>query len=277
MHELPLISCLTVTAQRLTMLKEAIACFAAQTYPNKEMVIAVTGDARYYNAISDHLDHLGRNDIRLLRASCSSSLGAARNLTMDAANGAYFCQWDDDDLYHPERLRLQYEALHKAGADASFLTDLLQFYSDEFALYWLDWTFYAHRGLDKMMLPGSMLVRRDDRLRYPDSGTHARAGEDNAFRSQVFKHLHPVSLSGCGFLYVYRYHGRNIYGREHHQNLTELAMAPDFIRGRTRELRRALAALPLPLPYAVRGHGGELVFLYNGPVPADATGETHWP
>jgi hypothetical protein len=127
-----------------------------------------------------------------------------------------------------------------------------------------------------MMLPGSMLVRRDPRLRYPESGTDARWGEDNAFRSQVFEHLRPVSLSGRGYLYVYRYHGRNVYGREHHQILTRLAMEPDFIRSRMHELRRALAALPLPMPYTVRGRNGELVFLYNGPVPADS-GETHWP
>jgi len=200
-----------------------------------------------------------------------------RNLTMDAARGSYFCQWDDDDLYHPERLRLQYEALHSAGADASFLTDLLQFYADELVLYWLDWSLFAPRGADKGMVPMSILVRRDSRLRYPESGSDARWGEDNAFRSQVFVHLHPVGLSGHGYLYVYRYHGRNIYGREHHQILTGLAMEPDSIRCRMHQLRRALAGLPLPLPYAVRGRNGEAVFLYNGPVPADSAGETNWP
>ncbi len=274
MGELPLISCLTVTSGRLTMLKEAMSCFAAQTYPNREMVVAVMGSERYYNAILHHLESLGSSDIRLIRADRGTTLGAARNLTMEAARGSYFCQWDDDDLYHPERLRLQYESLSSAGADASFLTDLLQFYADDLALYWLDWSLYAPHGADKAMLPGSMLVRRDARLRYPESGQDAHWGEDNAYRSQVFSQLRAVSLSGHGYLYVYRYHGRNIYGKEHHQILTRLAMEPDFIRSRQRELRRALAALPLPMPYVVRGRNGAPVFLYNGPTPADSAGDT---
>jgi glycosyltransferase involved in cell wall biosynthesis len=275
MHD-PLISCLTVSSNRLSLLKEAIACFRAQTYSNREMVIAVTGSQRYYNAIEDHLDYLGSSDVRLVRADPSICLGAARNLTIDAARGEYLCQWDDDDLYHPERLRIQYEALHRADADASFLTDLLQFYADESAMYWLDWTLYAPRGEDKTMLPGSMLVRRDPRLRYPESGEHAAWGEDNDYRTQVFKHLRPVGVSGRGYLYLYRYHGRNIYGREHHRILTGLAMDADFVRSRMRELRRALAGLPLPMPYTIRGRNDDPVFLYNGPVAADSLGDTPW-
>ena len=252
MPDLPLISCLTVTADRLTLLKEAIACFAAQTYPKRELVIAVPGSDRYYQAIIDHLEHAGARDIRVVYIGPGVSLGAARNLTVDTARGAYVCQWDDDDLYHPERLRIQYEALANAGADACFLTDLLQFYSDDLSLYWLDWSGFGSAGSEKTMLPGSMLVRKDPRLRYPEAGYNSLAGEDNEYRAQVFSRYQCVGLSGYGYLYLYRYHGRNIYGRDHHGRLTGFAMESGFIRGRMHELRRALAALPLPLPYTVR-------------------------
>ena len=70
----------------------------------------MTGSDRYYQAIIDHLEHAGARDIRVVYIGPGVSLGAARNLTVDTARGAYVCQWDDDDLYHPERLRIQYEA-----------------------------------------------------------------------------------------------------------------------------------------------------------------------
>ncbi|HEX7090574.1 MAG TPA: glycosyltransferase family A protein [Longimicrobiales bacterium] len=265
----PLISCLTVTTERLRLLKDAIGCYLAQSYAPRELVIVAGGSARYQDAVRRYLDGLGRADIRLVPAGASLSLGAYRNLSMDHARGEFLCQWDDDDLYHPERLRLQYEALCAAGADACFLTDLLQYFSDERSLYWLDWMAYAPAGPDKVWLPGSILVRRDPRIRYPETGGVAERGEDNALRTLVFEHLQATGLGGRGYLYVYRYHGRNAYARAHHQALSGTAVDARFIQERAPELRRALAAFPLPLPYIVRARGGAPVFHYNGPTAAD--------
>lgn len=257
----PLISCLTVTTERLRLLKEAIACYAAQTWPSRELVIVAAGSERFRSAVARYLDQLGRDDVRMVAADASQSLGALRNASLAEARGEWICQWDDDDLYHPERLRLQYEAAAAAGTDACFLTDLLQYFADERSLYWLDWSVYAPLGCDKTMLPGSMLVRRDARLRYPDM----TRGEDNAARDLVFRHLRATGLSGRGYLYVYRYHGRNAYARAHHEALSTAALPAAVVHGRAELLRTALAGLPLPMPYTVRGHGGHPVFAYAGP------------
>jgi glycosyltransferase involved in cell wall biosynthesis len=257
----PLVSCLTVTTERLRLLKDAIGCYLAQTWPRRELVVVAAGSGRFQRAVAAHLDRLGRDDIRLVPADAGLPLGALRNASLDHARGEWLCQWDDDDLYHPERVRLQYEAARAADADACFLTDLLQYFGDERSLYWLDWSVYAPLGADKAMLPGSMLVRRDERLRYPEMAR----GEDNAFRDLVFRHLRVTGLSGRGYLYVYRYHGRNAYARAHHEALSSTALDPSVVRSRAEVLRPALAALPLALPYTVRGRGGEPALAYNGP------------
>ncbi len=267
MPSLPLISCLTVSTGRITLLKQAVACYIAQTYPNRELVIVTGTDPRYSRAVRIYLDSMARDDIRLIPCELPGArLGFLRNISMDEARGALICQWDDDDLYHPDRLRLQYEAMREAGADACFLTDFLQFFADTREMYWLDWSFFRPMGRDRPMLPGSMLTTRDARLRYPGG---AKVGEDTVVRGQVFELFEPTGLSGHGYLYVYRFHGRNVWPRHHHRSLTRSAVDGGFIQSRMGELRHALAALPLPLPYRVVDRDGHAVFIYNGPTPRD--------
>ena len=43
-NQLPLISCICVTREKPSLLKRAIDCFLAQTYPNKELVILYEDD-----------------------------------------------------------------------------------------------------------------------------------------------------------------------------------------------------------------------------------------
>ncbi len=267
----PLISCLTVSTGRITLLKEAIGCYLAQTYPHKELVLVTGSDARYRAAVQRYLRTLHRDDIRL--TSCDvpdARLGYLRNISLDEARGDLICQWDDDDLYHPERLRLQYEAMARDGAGACFLTDFLQFYEDTREMYWLDWAIFRSMGEERPMLPGSMLATMDRRFHYPDEGREAEVGEDNVVRDQVFQHHRPVGLGGRGYLYIYRFHGRNVWPRHHHRSLSGTAVDGGFIQLRAGELRRALAAFPLALPYKVVGRDGHLAFVYNGPSRRDA-------
>jgi glycosyltransferase involved in cell wall biosynthesis len=263
--ERPLISCVTITSDRVRLLKQAIACYLAQTWEPRELVVVAGGSPRYQDAIARHLAHLGRADVRLVRADAGLTLGEMRNLSLDAARGELVCQWDDDDLYHPERIRLQHQALGR-DADACFLTDTLQFFDDARELYWLDWSRFAVGGPEVTMLPGSMLVRRDPRLRYPATDR----GEDNDVRRQVFQLMRPVGLDGHGFLYVYRFHGRNLWPRGHHSSLGSVALEAAALGPRAPTLRRALAAFPLPRPFAVVGREGQTVFTYDGPRRDDA-------
>lgn len=254
-----------MTDNRLILLKEAIACYCDQTYPNRELVIVTNGSTRYQDAIADHLLYLGRNDIRLVQMDeKDASLGRLRNISLDQASGDLMCQWDDDDLYHPERIRLQYEAMIQSDAVACYLTDHLQFFVHEQALYWIDWAYYSHKEDEKCMVPGTVLAYRDSRFFYPETGQDSRIGEDNAIRSSLFKHGPVATLPGKGYLYVYRYHGRNYLPGKHHEGMRAWGcLELDCLREREAVLRSALPAYPLPMPYKVKSRNGSQLFTIN--------------
>ena len=251
-----------MTRERVGLLKEAIACYLDQTYPRRELVIVAAGSAWSRRAVADHLEALGRDDLRLVEIDDpEATLGAMRNASLEAARGEVVCQWDDDDLYHPQRLELQLAAMQAAGAGACFLTDHLQFDAPAREMYWVDWASFREHGPGHELLPGSMMARRDACPRYPETGEDARWGEDNAFRKRLLETVEVAPLAGHGCLYLYRFHGRNVWGRDHHRRLSARAAGARFLRRHEPVLRRALSAYRLPLPYAVKTGIGELAMV----------------
>lgn len=264
MTALPMVSCLTVTADRLVLLKEAIACYLAQTYTERELVIVTCAGARYRAAIHHHLAVLGRSDIRLIEADAAdATLGALRNISLDAAKGDIVCQWDDDDLYHPDRILAQHDRMEEARASACFLTGHLQYFDRARSLFLLDWR-QLGGAAELQMLPGSLFAVRDARLRYPESGADARTGEDNAVRACLAASAEIAALDDAWHLYVYRCHGRNLLAEHHHQWITSWAALDEAgLRAREAALRRLLPAFRLPSPYAVRARGGGALFTFR--------------
>ncbi len=256
MLTLPLVSCLTVTADRLVLLKEAIACYCRQSYPRRELVIVTAAGERYRQAIRDHLDALGRDDIRLATVDAPDApLGVLRNVSLDAAHGDLICQWDDDDLYHPERIARQVAAMTADGAGACFLTDHLQFFARGRQLYWIDWRRFTVTR-EKQLLPGSMVARRDRRFRYPETGNAARWSEDNAIRAQIAGASKVTALEDHGWLYVYRCHGRNYMSDSHHVAITRAAAVDsEFLAAHQTALKSALSSHALPKPFRLCARG----------------------
>jgi glycosyltransferase involved in cell wall biosynthesis len=263
---IPKISCLTITADRLVLLKQAIACYCDQTYPNRELVIVTAGAPRYQAAVADHLRYLGRDDLHLVCLEQQDfSLGALRNVSLDHARGELMCQWDDDDLHHPERLRLQMEAMTKAGAQGCYLTDYLQFLSRARTMYWINWNYLYGAEEEQQMVPQTVLAYRDPRFRYNESGHDSRTGEDNAFRKVLCNNFKITSLRDCGYLYVYRWHGRNIAPQHHHECIRAWGGTESGYLNENREaLCRALPYYRLPMPYTVKARSGQDLFTFNG-------------
>ena len=111
----PLVSCLMVTARRPALATRAIRCFQAQTYAHRELVIV---DDDPDAALERQVAALGDDRIRHVRlAPADASLGALRNVAVEHARGELLAQWDDDDLYDPERVEVQVAALESAAAD----------------------------------------------------------------------------------------------------------------------------------------------------------------
>jgi len=259
----PRVSCLTVTRQRLRLLKRAISHYTTQTYAERELVIVAQGDARYRQALLDHVASLGRDDLRVHFFDDGLNLGQLRNASMELARGELVCQWDDDDAYHSERLRLQIEHLQREQAAACYLTDHLQVFPRERAVHWVDWTTMTGPEFPRWHLaPGTLLMEKDARFRYPEAGEAAVRGEDSALLHQLFDAVPVAALRDAGHLYLYAYHGRNTYSYEHHAALKWRTKPLAFLRAREPELRRALRDFDIPRPFRVVA-GDEVAFVVN--------------
>lgn len=255
------ISCLTVTYDRLAQLKRAISCYCDQTYSNRELVIVTDGAPRFVRAVEDHLATLHRDDIRLVPlAGERRTLGKLRNRTLDEARGEIVCQWDDDDLSHPDRLAVQAARMAEEGAEVCFMTDHLQFIARDRRLMWTDWTHSGRVTGKWQLVPGTLMMRRDPRFRYPETGEAAVRGEDSALIDALYDRLKVARLSGEGHLYLYAYHGRNTFSETHHRGLINAAVPVDFLHRHQADLAKALSYYGLPSPVSVFA-AGEVLFL----------------
>lgn len=261
-RDLPLISCLTVTLNRIVQLKDAIRCYCRQSYPHRELVIVSDGNARYQQAITDHIQALGRSDIRtIFLDNAGYTLGQVRNIALEAAAGQLICQWDDDDLCHPDRLWAQYSQLARDHADACCMTDQLHFFAQERELYWVDWRRGGRAAGVWDLIPGTLMMVKDARFRYPEAGPNARAGEDTILLTQLSQQVKIARLKDAGHLYVYTYHGTNTWSRDHHRELNTIAIAPD--ESKQAVLRLSLPYYALPMPYAFKDRSGQTLFVHN--------------
>ena len=60
-----------------------------------------------------------------LESNLKLSLGYKRNLSINLSNGEYICIWDDDDIYHNDRLKNQFSFLKFRRKPACSLSSLI--------------------------------------------------------------------------------------------------------------------------------------------------------
>jgi glycosyltransferase involved in cell wall biosynthesis len=252
-----LVSCLMVTLAtpgRLACARRAITAYCAQSHPRRELVIVVDpASPDGGEALRDHVAGLGRGDIRIVRGEDGASLGALRNRARAEAQGAVHCQWDDDDLHHPDRVARQLDALEASGAEGVCLQELMQFFPAERALYCANW-----RATESTAIPGSLACRADARLSYPEAGPDARLREDSDAVGQLLSRGQLHALAGQPHLYVYVSHGSNSWDMDHHRMLADrLGISAGLLLRREARLREGLAAFDFgPEPVTVRGPNG---------------------
>ncbi|MFJ3310980.1 glycosyltransferase [Streptomyces sp. NPDC086549] len=194
----PTVSCLMVTKDRSATARRAITCFRNQTYPNLELVVVEDGTD---DALEQHIRDLGDPRICYHRLPPEGrSLGELRNEAVDRATGPYVCQWDDDDLYDPERVETQMAAILALGAEACFL-----------AREQLWWPARRKLGVSCARVWEGSVVCAIDRLpRYPAQ----RRGEDTPVTEEVVRTSRVVSIDAPD-LYTYVCHGANTFNESH--------------------------------------------------------------
>jgi glycosyltransferase involved in cell wall biosynthesis len=192
---LPLISCIMPTHNRRFFIPQAIRCFLAQDYPNKELVVLDDGDDPICDLLPD------RSEIRYKRITRHMSLGEKRNIACEEARGNLIAHWDDDDWMSPRRLSYQTNALLKVGADICGLRCIL-YYQPANKITWLN-AYYLTRSY--WLCGGTLLYTRALWARAPFR--HVQVGEDALFiySGQVRKAISSRNLS----LYLAIAHDKN--------------------------------------------------------------------
>ena len=253
----PLVSCLMVTqanSSRLQFLKRSLAAYCTQTHANRELIIVFdVGTVEARREIVRVVGELGRNDIRIIDPPGPLTLGALRNISWQAARGEIVCQWDDDDLYHSQRLERQLAALKETGSLSSCLQEAMQFFPASRRLYQTNW-----RASPPTAMPASLISFKSAPICYPETGPQARFGEDLEVLLQLQRLGHFHALAGAPHLYVYVSHGHNTTDDSHRQMLADkLAVSQGLLRRREAALREGLAPFDFgPGDVQVEGHNG---------------------
>jgi hypothetical protein len=254
-----------LSSDRTQAVRSAVAAFQAQTHQSRELVVVIDPSAHAAGRaeLETVIRASGPAPIRVVEMPGTPPLGALRNRAIAEAHGDFVCQWDDDDIYHPERLSAQLAALREGGHEALLLQDVLQFFPGRRMLYWTNWRATAAGGH-----PGALFMHSGVPVRYPETGPEARLGEDTALAVQLRGRARLGALAGQPHLFAYVSHGANSWDDGHHRMLAEtLAISKGLLVRKEAELRAGIAALDL-------GRGGISVCGSNGPAfGIEATGE----
>jgi glycosyltransferase involved in cell wall biosynthesis len=104
----PTVSIVLPTFNRLQFLRAAVDSVFNQTFSGWELIIADDGSNAETLAFLAQLE--SREQVRLLRMTHSGNPGAVRNAAIRAARGRYVAFLDSDDVWLPDKLRLQVAA-----------------------------------------------------------------------------------------------------------------------------------------------------------------------
>jgi glycosyltransferase involved in cell wall biosynthesis len=251
-------------AKRFNFLVHSIADYRRQSYPHRELVIVLDqGEPACVDAIERHVTELGDPSIRVIQPTGKRTLGALRNQSIQFSTGAILCQWDDDDLYHPGRLTLQFQALEHANSDAVFLQDVALFFPAQRDLYCTNW-----RATPAGCFPATLMCRRSTPILYPEDGPEAERGEDTAVAQQLLARCSVHLMAGSPHLHVYVAHGNNTWPESFHRMLRDtLAMSRALLLRREAALRQGLAEIDFGSDaVAVQGNNGAAFVLGTGSV-----------
>ncbi len=193
------ITCICVTRKRVKFLHRAVRCFMQQTYPARELLILWESDDA---ATKTFIETLRSPDIRFMEipALPHHPLGALRNLAVQASQGRYFAQWDDDDWHAPTRLADQLAVIRMSGKPGCVLARWLMY--DQVTA-----KAYVSRG---RRWEGSLVCDRA----YAPTYANVAKGEDLPAVEQLWQ-ANRLALLDRPDLYIYVHHAGNTWDRSH--------------------------------------------------------------
>jgi glycosyltransferase involved in cell wall biosynthesis len=163
------VSCIMPTAERRAFVPAAIDGFLAQRDVRAELIIVDDGD----DGVADLIP--ADTPIRYLRLDARTTVGEKRNIAVDAAAADVIVHLDDDDWSHPDRCRIQRDALAVGTADVCGL-DRMLWWNPAAAVAWR----YACPPVRRPWVAGNTLAYTRDTWRRGPFPAHS-LGEDTAF------------------------------------------------------------------------------------------------
>jgi hypothetical protein len=204
--ENPLVSCLMVTGgeERAWWAERAYQAFVEQQdYDNRELLVVneSKGTPWEFRVTSEEQaakDGVRVREIMLPHASCS--VGEMRNISKTEADGAWLCQWDDDDWSSPIRVASQMK--HRKEGCCQTLYAQVRYCMNTGTAY-----AYTNPGTG---IAGTLLHPRTDFL-YPAQQVH----EDSMFLLAGWENrITVLDNYVCPHLYIRFCHGDNLSGRK---------------------------------------------------------------
>ena len=207
-----MISCLTVTLpilERFEMLKRSIAAYQSQSFKDRELVVVMNserGEPEIRKKLHQLINDLNDPTIRVIDVLEQCSMGKLRNISVSAARGDIVCQWDDDDIFHPDRLKEQYALLLSTDSDANILAEVLLLQSRSRTLFYTNWSGTPFGGFT-----GSLMCKKDAIPSYPETGENSMFVEDSYIAKIMIDAGRMQTLKNKAYLHVYVVHGGNTW------------------------------------------------------------------
>lgn len=193
-----LISCLCVSKNPYSIVKNSITSFLFQTHPNRELIFVYENDNPYIDEIKNNFNDSSIKFISVEKHE-DIHLGELRNISLKYASGKYVIQWDDDDIYYYKRIELQLLFLKEQNCEACILDQRYFFFDNH--IYLTNIT--AFEG--SIMAEKSLLV---------DKYNNVKRGEDSIIILNLIRNKH-LRVMHCPYLYLYIYHGNNVFDTQH--------------------------------------------------------------
>ena len=129
MSERPFVSVLTPTYNRRRFLPYTIKCYEAQTYPKNKMEWIILDDGT--DPVEDLFKDLKIPNIRYIRLTEKLLIGAKRNILHKEAKGDIMVAMDDDDYYHPDRVKhVVFKMAQQPKVQLAGSSEIFIFYTD---------------------------------------------------------------------------------------------------------------------------------------------------
>lgn len=242
-----MISCLMISKNNIYIFKKAVLSFLRQNFKNKELIVVFEKNQQYAKEKINYLKKI--KNCKVILVEDGLGLGNLRNIALENAKGDFVIQWDDDEINHPDRIRLQFKNLIYYNAYACYLEDRLHYFYNTNELFIEDGSYGSINDSIKQHCPGSVLMKNKKEFKYKN---YLFEGDDIDLMKQIFSKHKIATLPKHYWLYCYTYHGNNTVNFNKHIKIAqEKSYDKNFILKNKQFLIKKLLEIKINLNYNI--------------------------